>query len=108
MVSEGRAVVARDIASSIHTRSGFQVFVHYHAIIDRKPGGSGQLSVRGDTYAHCDEISFKFIASARYHSSDAALFPHKTCCSGVGEHCDTLLAQERLDKSARFSVEHQT
>src|SRR5215510_9300996 len=108
MVSEGRAVVACDIARSIHTRSGFQVFVHHHAVIDREPGGSGQLSVRGDTNAHCDEIGFEFIGSARYHSSDAALFPHKTCRSGVSEHRDALLAQERLDKSARFSVEYET
>src|SRR4029450_6354764 len=106
MVSEGRAVVARDIASSIHTRSGFQVFVHHHAVIDREPGGRGPLSVRGDTYAHCDEISFEFIASARYHSSDAALFPHKTRCSGVSEHRHPPFAQERLDKPARFSIEY--
>src|SRR5215471_14834758 len=92
MVSEGRTIVAGDIASSIHTRGSLQVFVHHHAVIDGEPGGSGQLSVRGDSYTHSDEIGCEFFARARYHRSDAALFPHKTRRSGVGEHRDALLS----------------
>src|SRR5438309_3505796 len=108
MASEGRTIVARDIAGSVHARCGFQIFVHHHAVLNGKPSGSGQLSVRGDADTHCDEIGFEFIASARHHSSDAALLAHETRCSSVGEHGDALLAQERLDEAARFSVEYET
>ena len=108
MASEGRTIVARDIAGSVHARRGFQVFVHHYAVIDGEPSGSGQLSVRGDADTHRDEIGFEFIPSVRHHGSHATLFSYETRRSGVGEHRDALLAQERLDEAARFSVEYQT
>src|SRR5262245_46090872 len=107
MVSEGWTIVARDIAGSVHAWRGFQIFVHHHAVLNREPSGSGQLSVWGDADTHRDEIGFEFVPSARHHGSHAAPLSYETRRSGVGEHRDTLLAQERLDEAARLSVEHQ-
>ena len=106
LASQRWAVIAGDIAGSVDAWGRLQVFVDEHAVINAEPGGSGQLSVRGDAHPNGHQIGFELSPGVRHHGAHAALFAHKMRRRRVGEHRDTLLAQERLDKAARLGVEH--
>ena len=93
MALQERTIIARDIARRIHVRCRFQVFVHYHAVINGEPGSSGQFGVRGNAYAHRDQVGGNFIAGVRHHCFDAPLFSHETRRRGIGEYGDALLAR---------------